>query len=221
MQSIMNTVLRLLKWPIGLAILMITAPAFQADLTFLKTYVTSFSLVWFFLPMVITALFWFIVPGLSGSFLAIFEHEATHMLFALLTGHKPHAIDIQQDVGGSFSFYGEGNWLIALSPYFFPTFSALVMGASLFYLYLQTPLPNVYWAVLGVLTGYHIVAGLMQIHPKQTDFKSAGYLFSLIFLPGANLLTLGILFAFGTAGWNGIRIFINLLMTQITLFLTI
>jgi hypothetical protein len=72
---------------------------------------------------------------------------------------------------------------------------------------------------LGVLTGYHIVAGLMQIHPKQTDFKEAGYLFSLVFLPGMNLLMLGFLMAFGVSGWNGVDIFIKLLFEQIDSFL--
>lgn len=216
-----NVILSILKWPIGLLVLAITVPAFYANVTFLNTYITKYALIWFFLPMLATALFWFVIPGLSGSFLAIFEHEATHMLFAVLTGHKPHSIDVKQDVGGSFSFYGKGNWLIALSPYFFPTFAVLVMLASLFYIYLQTPLPDIYWAVLGVLTGYHIVAGFMQIHPKQTDFKDGGYLFSLIFLPGINLLKLGMLLSYGTLGWNGIRIFIGLLLKQITLFFQI
>ncbi len=214
-----NKILTILKWPLGFLMLVITIPAFYANLVFLDTCINRFALVWFFLPMMATALFWFVIPGLSGSFLAIFEHEATHMLFAVLTGHKPRSLDVKQDVGGSFSFYGTGNWLIALSPYFFPTFAVFVVLASFFYSYMQTPIPPVYWSVLGVLTGYHIVAGLMQIHPKQTDFKEAGYLFSLVFLPGMNLLMLGFLMAFGVSGWNGVDIFIKLLFEQIASFL--
>ncbi len=219
MQKAINFVLDIIKWPLGVLMLFLILPALRANIVFLEQAVSSFSLLWFFIPMLGTLVFWFAVPGMSGSFLAIFEHEATHMLFAVLTGHTPQSIDVRQDVGGSFLFKGRGNWLIALSPYFFPTFAAIAMAASLLYLYMHNPIPDVYWTVLGVLGGYHIASTLSQIHPGQTDFKVANPLFTLIFLPGANLLTCGVLFAFGTMGWGGIRVFIQTLAEQVLLFL--
>ena len=55
------------------------------------------------------------------------------MLFAVATLHKPKGLDVEQGSGGSFSFMGEGNWLIALAPYFFPTFTfVLMIGISIY-----------------------------------------------------------------------------------------
>ena len=56
----------------------------------------------------------------------------------------------------------------------------------------------------GFLVGYHIVSNFYQIHSEQTDFKKAGYLFSLLFIPGANILLMGYLWSFVLKGWAGL-----------------
>ena len=97
-------------------------PSFYADLIAIQKLTNADVLLVFFLPFGATAVLFLFMPMLAGSFFAIMEHELTHMLFAVLTFHKPRGLDVNQDVGGSFSFEGKGNWLIALAPYFFPTF---------------------------------------------------------------------------------------------------
>lgn len=221
MQSLINTFLDTVKWPLALLMLLLVIPAFKTDMLILQDGVNRMVLTWFFLPMLAMIVAWFTVPGFYGSFLSIFEHEATHMLFAVLTFHSPRNIEINQGGGGSFSFRGRGNWLIALAPYFFPTFAVLVMAASLLYAWTGEPLPNQYWAVFGVMTGYHIASTLLEIHPKQTDFKVAGYVFSLLFLPGANLISYGILLSFACYGPVGIGRFIRSLIDQTSLFIGI
>ncbi len=221
MQQLINKVLDFLKWPIAFLMVLLLLPAFKTDVLILQEGLNRLVLAWFFLPMLVVIVAWFMVSGFYGSFLSIFEHEATHMLFAVLTFHSPKNIEINQGVGGSFSFKGRGNWLIALAPYFFPTFAVLVMMGSFFYDWLKEPLPNQYWAVFGVMTGYHIASTLLEIHPKQTDFKVAGYLFSLLFLPGANLISYGILFSFACYGPKGIGYFLHTLLQQTLIFIRI
>lgn len=216
---LINFLLALIKWPIALLMLVLLVPAFLSDIILIREYLTSSILFQFFLPFTATVFLFLLIPGLAGSFLAIAEHELTHMLFAVLTFHKPKGLDINQDVGGSFSFVGEGNWLIALAPYFFPTFTFIVMiGAPLYLLFFEK-LPSFYLTLLGVLIGYHFISSLLSIHPKQTDFKVAGYIFTICFLPGINLIVYGILFCFVIRDWSGISLYFNMLGYQTSLFL--
>ncbi|MBQ9738161.1 MAG: M50 family metallopeptidase [Alphaproteobacteria bacterium] len=207
-----NWFLALIKWPIAVLMMVMIFPAFQAIETVISQGVNSYVMVWFVLPFVVTSVGFFMLPFLSGSFLAIMEHELTHMLFAILTGHKPVDLEVNQNKGGYLSFQGEGNWLIALAPYFFPTFAFVVMLASLVYMGLDKPLPDLYWAVFGVMCGYHLASTILEIHPKQTDFKAAGYIFTMAFLPGINLIVYGVLLSYACAGWSGIPSFLSLLM---------
>lgn len=214
-----NLFLSLIKWPIAVLMLIFLLPAFFSDIILIKEYLSSTILLQFFLPFIATVFLFLLIPGLVGSFLAIAEHELTHMLFAVLTFHKPKGLDVNQDVGGSFSFVGEGNWLIALAPYFFPTFTFLIMIGSPIYLLFYPELPSFYLMLLGVLIGYHFISTLLSIHPKQTDFKVAGYIFTICFLPGMNLIVYGILFGFAAKGFEGIDIYFNLLFQQTNIFI--
>lgn len=214
-----NAFLSFIKWPLGFLLLFLVFPTTLAVKDILFVWMDKATLIWFCGPAIVTGIFFLFVPWLSGSFLAIAEHEITHMLFALLTGHAPVDLSVEQDKGGTFSFRGKGNWLIALGPYFFPTFAMLIMLGSLFYIFLDEKIPMLYWAVLGVMTGYHISSTILEIHPKQTDFKVAGYLFSIVFLPGANLLMYGLILAFARYQWDGVPRFISLLSHYTYIFM--
>lgn len=214
MQDVLNHLLALIKWPVAGLMVLLVAPAFVTILEFIHYSLTPTILLWFGLPFILVAAFWLFVPGMSGSFLAILEHELTHMFFALLTFHKPVGLNVHQDKGGSFSFQGRGNWLIAIGPYFFPLFPTIIMLASIVYALMGEVLPPVYWSVFGVMVGYHLASTILQIHPGQTDFKKAGYVFTILFLPGANLLAYGIVFAYACMGWKGIPMYMNVLLYQ-------
>lgn len=216
-----NLILKIFKWPLCIMGLFFLLPIIKADLEVIHQGIGAFQVIWFVLPMLLTCLLWFLLPELNGSFLAIFEHEATHMLFALLTFHRPSNLVVIQDKGGLFSFEGEGNWLIVLAPYFVPTFVLFTMLASLVYLIMGEALPHAYWIIMGVMTGYHIVSTLVEIHPKQPDFKEAGFLFSFLFLPVANLFHYGMILAFVSWGWSGLKVYFGLIWEQFLRFLTI
>ena len=201
--SIIDKCIDLLKVPVAIIMLLILVPSFQLDFMLVKKMMNMHYVLNFFLPMGVVIIFFLIMPGLSGSFFAIAEHELTHMLFAVLTLHKPKGLDIDQDVGGSFSFVGKGNWLIALAPYFFPTFTFVLMAGLVGYVAIYGKLPDYHLILFGIFIGYHLIVTLFEIHPKQTDFEVAGPIFSICFIPGANLLIYGMLFAYLQKGWLG------------------
>ncbi len=214
-----NWFLAMIKWPLALLMVLMIVPAALSISHVLTTHLSQYIILWFALPFIVTSVGFFMLPFLSGSFLAIMEHELTHMLFAVLTGHKPVDLEVNQNKGGYFSFQGQGNWLIALAPYFFPTFAFVVMLASLAYMGLDKPLPDVYWAVFGVMCGYHLASTILEIHPQQTDFKMAGYLFTILFLPGVNLVMYGLLVSYACLGWQGLPVFMNNLYHQTNVFI--
>ncbi len=203
MQDAINWFLKIIKYPLATLCAFFCFPLFKALLSFISHTFSVDLAVYFLLPVIGTVFLWSLVPGLSGSALTIFGHEATHMLAAILTFHKPKGMSIEQDKGGSFTYEGKGNWLITIAPYFFPTFPLLWMLIDLL-LGRHGQFEQWYIIGFGVIVGFHIAANFTQIHSEQTDFKKAGYLFSMLFIPGSNLLLIGYLWGFALKGWSGL-----------------
>jgi len=205
MQQIINTFLKYIKWPLAFLMVLMFLPVLKADLKMFSQTMQATLLINFILPIFCVFGVWFIVPGLNGSHFAIFEHEFTHMLAAIMTWHKPKTLQIDPDKGGMFAFYGEGNWFITLAPYFVPTFPVLMMIFCAVWEQFDMPLPKLFLPIFGIIFGYHLMSNATQIHGEQTDFKKAGWLFSILFLPTANLLTIGFVWAFAVNHWQGIH----------------
>ena len=130
----------------------------------------------------------------------VIAHEFAHTFFTLLTFHKVKHIRLHpDDTGGEMGFLGKGNWLIVIAPYFFPLFCFIYMVIMFF-----LPDQFIYNAVLGYFLGYHIDTVASQIHPEQTDLPKVGYGFCVLFLPGINLLMIGLILAFNTKSLEGI-----------------
>lgn len=213
-----NMFFNLIKWPVAVLMLIFFIPAFNADLIAFQKLTDNDVLLEFFLPFGATAVLFMFMPGLAGSFFAIMEHELTHMLFAVLTFHKPKGLDVNQDIGGSFSFEGKGNWLIALAPYFFPTFWFFLVLILPIYKAVTGQMPDFYLSLMGVFLGYNFIVTCLSIHPKQTDFKVAGYPFTICFLPGISFLKYGLVFCYSIKGWEGLKAYISLLIYQTEVF---
>ncbi|MGN0919632.1 MAG: M50 family metallopeptidase [Alphaproteobacteria bacterium] len=209
MQNFMNTLLKYIKWPLALLCAFCFYPLSEALVQMIGQTFTTSLFIYFLLPIGGVMLLWGLVPGLSGNALTIFAHELTHMLAALLTGHKPKSMSIRPDEGGSFTYLGKGNWLITIAPYFFPTFPFLWMLGGLWFDFQGQAFPTWYVMTFGFLVGYYIVSNFYQIHSEQTDFKKAGFLFSVMFIPGANLLLIGYLWSFALKGWKGLSAWQN------------
>ena len=207
----LNWIIEKLKWPVAVLMVLVAVPALYADIYALEKLTNMDVILQFFLPFIATAVLFLFIPALAGSFFAIMEHELTHMLFAVLTFHKPRGLDVNQDVGGSFSFEGKGNWMIALAPYFFPTFWFVLVLLMPVYVSFTGKLPDFYVPMLGIFLGYNFIVSCLSIHPKQTDFKVAGYIFTICFLPGILFLKYGIVFCYSIKGLAGVEAYFSLL----------
>ncbi len=118
----------------------------------------------------------------------VLEHELTHTIFAVLTFHKVVGLCATEKNGGIMGFVGgKGNWLIDLAPYFFPTLGVIV---SIMLHFANDSYDDILIAILGFFIMYHIHSTIKEFSFKQPDIQEAGVIFSILFLPGANLLAL-------------------------------
>ncbi len=193
-----------LKWPAALlAALATPLLAWGMLQLLLRVVVEPLSLLPFVAGGVLFVLLWRRWLGRSrwGRFAITLEHESTHALFAILTGHRIVGFRASLGRGGEVRFTGGGNWLIVVAPYFFPTAALL-----LFLLAYLLPFPGLPWQsfLLGVALGYHIVSTYRETHKDQTDIQKLGITFCWLFLPAANLAVVGLLISFAHAGSAGL-----------------
>lgn len=133
-------------------------------------------------------------------FWATFEHEMTHILFALMTFHPVRSMQATDGDGGIVSYTGNGNWLITISPYFFPTFPLLVGVIALAF---PPSLKLLGVGGVGFALAWHLVATFSETHAKQTDLHKVGFLFTVVFLPGISLFCLVVVMAIAHRGSSG------------------
>ena len=211
-REVINFILMLVKWPVAFAMILVVPAMWQV---YIRYYVIREQLNWH-------NLLYFAIG--VGCFSAIrvmillrrgkaetLEHEMTHTLFAMATLHPVRGIELKETGGGSMTFLGKGNWLIAIAPYFFPLSAFTMMFFSIAVNQIMGFFPDWIYIGLGMTVCYNLFSFAEQVHPHQTDFKVAGYLFTIFFLPGANCLTFGTILAFTERGANGILFFYRLL----------
>ncbi len=141
-----------------------------------------------------------------GSLLSTFEHELTHAVFAWATLHPVVDFKATWRSGGHVKIRGQGNWLIAIAPYFFPT-AAVAVALALMWL----PPALLSWtnALLGATIAYHVISTWKETHRRQPDLHKTGFVFAWLFLPGANLLSYGLVLAFAFGGPDATPKFID------------
>lgn len=129
-------------------------------------------------------------------FITTIEHESLHAIVGMLTLIPVRELKVREDGSGHVLFEPPGHWLLYLSPYFIPLLLLMEIGLTGL---MGLPI----WAerlLLGALLGMSIVGHLRQIHPRQTDFRHAGRVFTVAFLPTAFLLAYGAAFTMLQAG---------------------
>jgi len=147
---------------------------------------------WFWYSFVISSVLFFILIG-RMSFLAIFEHELTHNIYALLTFNRPVGFHVRRGGGGLFEYEGRGNYFITLSPYFSLTFSLFVL---LFYGIIRFEFLKFYFLFLGIITGFHTSTTIKETRLNQPDIQRYGVFFSVIFIVFFSIVNYGIVIAF-------------------------
>lgn len=193
------TTLLLIKWPLALSALLFLPAVVWAFAIEITQSWQSLSNV--FIGMLAYAILWrWQIRLWKVDWLSTLEHEITHCLFAWLTGNRVTGLKVTLQEGGHMTYIGQGNWLIDVAPYFFPTVTVLLILALPF----VPQLTGVYgqWAI-GVSVAYHATSTWKETHHAQTDLQNAGFLFCWLFLPSANIASLGLTLAAARAGLKG------------------
>lgn len=205
--KIIDLLFKVVKWPVAL-FLLISVPALLQSYNYfefnnIEFYAFAGGAVFYLATMI------FAGYNISRT-MQIISHELTHTLFAYLTFHDAGRIRVNpDDSGGEMIVKGGGNWLITLAPYFFPLFSFLYM-LLMPGLVIASQNHFLVHAIFGYFFGYYWGTVLSQVHPQQTDIIKEGYLFSTIFIVGANLYVTGIILAFNSKQWDGVKEYLGL-----------
>lgn len=126
----------------------------------------------------------------------IIGHEFVHILSTYLCGGKVKKVKI----GGLYGSVNvdKVNTFIALSPYFIPFYSVVIVLLWIISKYLlKLKLPTeIFIFLLGFTIMFHLVLTLYAIYLGQKDFEISGWLFSIVVIVIMNCLILIFLFAF-------------------------
>ncbi|MEP2774763.1 MAG: hypothetical protein ABJQ29_16405 [Luteolibacter sp.] len=148
---------------------------------------------WYFTVGALVMLGWFWSKILQPAFLYcyVFGHELTHAAFVKCFGGK--VLDINWSSEGGYVTTDKTNWVIALSPYFVPFWSSVVV---VFYLLAKllfevTPIGNlVFYGAMGATWSFHLAWTLWMIPRDQPDLKDNGTFLSLVLIYFGNLVVL-------------------------------
>ncbi len=131
----------------------------------------------------------------------VFGHELTHVLWVWIFGGRVQGF--KAAARGGEVRTTRSNFLIFLSPYFFPLYSALAIGIYLL-LGLFFPLPpsarSYLSFVLGFTWTFHLTLTVYVIVQGQPDIWAAGRIFSFPFIYLVNVVVLAALIIFVTPG---------------------
>jgi hypothetical protein len=121
-----------------------------------------------------------------------FFHELTHTLFSMLTLNRIIHFRATTGQGGEVQYQGRSNWVISLSPYFFPLHTATLLLVA----------EVVSWEYLGLIKSllsvsytFFLITIFNQFSYRQSDITKHGRLFSTVMVVELNfLIATGLLF---------------------------
>ena len=122
--------------------------------------------------------------------LYVFGHEFTHALWTWLFGGRVKKFKVTGDRG--YVVVTKNNFLIALAPYFFPVYVALVIAAFAVGHLLWNWKNYVVFChlLIGAAYAFHVTLTMHILRTRQTDITSQGYLFSAVVIFLGNILVL-------------------------------
>jgi hypothetical protein len=124
----------------------------------------------------------------------VFGHELTHALWTWLFGGQVKKMKVTSS--GGHVVISKTNFVIALAPYFFPLYAAMVVVIF--------AIGHLIWDWRNFLVWFHLIVGAAYafhvtltwhvLQTRQSDITSHGYLFStvIIFLGNVSVLLFGI-----------------------------
>ena len=158
---------------------------------------------WFFS---LGALLWVIAFIGIGRFRRayVFGHELTHAIWIWMMGGRVSNFQVTRE-GGSLET-DTNNFLISLSPYFFPIYSILLIAAyGIASLFVDlTPYRRILFLLLGATWSFHITFTVWMIPKGQSDLSQNGTFFSLVLIYLLNLILLTVLLVIASpqVGWH-------------------
>ena len=214
MSQLISSLINALKWPLAIASLAALPGSVYALIDEIELISADYPtaeplLIGFAAYMVLWTVFLRSRSRRHGSFWSTFEHELTHILFTVLSFGRVRGLVASHREGGLMQHEGGGNWLIAVSPYFFPT---LAVPTLLIMLALEGEALEIARITLGVIVAYHLTSTYRETHRQQTDLQIVGFRLAWCFLPTANLMSYGLVLgmcrgkpaAYTSAGIGGI-----------------
>ncbi len=120
----------------------------------------------------------------------VFGHEATHAIFGWISGGKLKGMKVNSSGGETLTT--KSNFLITLSPYFFPFYAVLVIIAYVIgsLLWNWSAYSLVFFFLLGAAYAFHISYTFHTLKTEQPDIAKEGYIFSGAVILLCNLLIL-------------------------------
>jgi hypothetical protein len=124
----------------------------------------------------------------------VFGHELTHALWTWLFGGSVKRLKVRSS--GGHVVVTRSNFLIALAPYFFPLYVALVVLVFVVgdWIWNWRPYVVVFHLLVGAAYAFHVTLTLHILKTEQSDITVHGYAFSavVIFLGNMAVLLVGV-----------------------------
>lgn len=164
------------------------------------------------------ALVFFLLLAVSRravSTLYVFAHELTHVAFSYLTGGEVRDELHVTSSGGHVITY-KANFLVTLSPYFFPAYTIVVVGtfgiaSLLINLNLEIAgvrLIEIAYLLVGMTMAMHLAFTTYMLLRGQSDVTMQGWIFSLLVIFQINVLVVSALLGVADSG-SGLRGYIR------------
>ena len=212
MSKLIDKVFWLIKWPVALVSILLLPSAAKALLALAIECLKSPLLIGAFCGGVLLYMIvWFvIIKRTMVSLISTFEHELTHCIFAWLTLHRVTDFKATWSKGGHMNYKREqDNWLISISPYFFPTAPMILLLCFWFLSDAGSMMLNF---LLGISFAYHFTSTHTETGGHQTDLQKVGFPFAFMFLPTANIVFSGIVIAFACGRSETVATFVSSLV---------
>lgn len=190
--------LRSVKRLIGIALLPLCWVLLETFLVLLRAdtlagdYWKSREFVFFGVGCAIAAVLCVFARGRVLRWIYVAGHELTHALFVVL--FRGQVSDVRITAQGGHIMTDRTNFLISLSPYFFPFYSVVAILVWVIYGWIvgaeQKPEPVWLYGLIGLTWTFHLLFTLFMVAREQPDVRQNGRVFSFSIIFSANVLIL-------------------------------
>jgi len=164
------------------ALWMVIRTSGSADATWVPFLAGAAS--WIIIYLILPRPMWIYVVG----------HELTHALWAWIMGGSVKRF--RATSSGGHVVLSRSNFLIALAPYFFPLYAAIIVAAFVVGHLIWNWAHYLVWfhLLVGAAYAFHVTLTGHILKTRQTDITEHGYLFSavIIFLGNVSVLLMGV-----------------------------